>query len=178
VKKLVVIMTLIGILLLSSCAGNTPIPSGTLPTSAAQAPDDIISSPGGAIYRANVTQEGETNPWPRIPTGIRGWSVGWDTISVYYRPEIASKPGESHTNIIVVTHNTNLDTTKNKLELYAVKVPKGITLTDTHNTAVTIPGTVGTVLVVTTSPGLAVGNYSFKITLAVSLFPKGGFLLA
>jgi hypothetical protein len=163
-KNYLIVLCLVFVLLLSACgSGRVTIPAGTLPPSTVQAGDDIVMTPNGGIYRAHVIEEGQTNPWPRIPTAVAIWTVGLDTVSVFYRTEIAVKAGESHPDIILITGDTSLLPDISKIELYAVKVPRGITLADTHNSAITVQGNVGTVLMVTTSPGLHAGNYSFKV---------------
>ncbi|GAI32617.1 unnamed protein product, partial [marine sediment metagenome] len=73
-KKLLSIMALLVILLaVTACPsggeGHTPIPieDWSLPAvGIEEVPDDIVSTPGGIAYRANVHQQGVENPWPPI----------------------------------------------------------------------------------------------------------------
>lgn len=66
-----------------------------------EAGDDIVSTPGGYAYRANVTQEGVDNLWPTIVTTetIIGDD---DPISVRYRDHIQTLPGETRSNILLI----------------------------------------------------------------------------
>jgi hypothetical protein len=161
-KFFTLLVTLLILFSLVSCGGKTPIPTGQLPTHAAQSADDIIPTPGGGAYRANVTETGVKNPWPPVQVGMASWTVGKDTISVFYRSDIEAKAGEAYTDIIVVSAVKMLDRNKNKLVLYADTVPKGITVTDAAQPVGTL-GTLGTVLVITMSPDIATGVYTVKI---------------
>jgi hypothetical protein len=146
----------------SACGGITPIPTGPLPTHTTPAPDDIMLTPGGGAYRANVYETGKTNPWPPVPVGMNTWTKDSRTIAVFYRTDIEAKPGEAHTDIIIVTGDDFLDPAKNKLVFYAAGVPKGLTITDAAQPMGSI-GTLGTVLVITAAPDIAPGVYTVQI---------------
>jgi hypothetical protein len=161
-KHLIIIGIILMLLTLSSCGGKTPIPTGPLPTHAVQTADDIIPTPGGGAYRANVHEVGVENPWPPVQVGMANWTVGKDTISVFYRSDIEAKAGEAYTDIIVVSAVKMLDRNKNKLILYADTVPKGITVTNADINMGPI-STLGTVLVITASPQIKPGVYNVKI---------------
>jgi hypothetical protein len=158
-----VIVTLLLLPCLSACgAGGKAIPTGALPVSSVAAADDIVFTPGGGTYRANVTQEGQTNPWPPVPVAAAYWTKGKDTISVLYRPSIETKAGETHTDLLMVSGPDTTGQTVYKLEFYAADVPAGITITDSQ-AAVSRPGIQGTALVITFSPQIAPGEYNFKV---------------
>jgi len=164
-KKLACLSIILVLLLsfLSACGagGKAAIPPGTLPVSDNRA-DDIVFTPGGGAYRANVYQEGTTNPWPPVPVAVQDWTKGKDTISVFYRPSIDTKAGESHNDLILTSGEDISGNTTYKLTLYAAGVPQGITITDAGG-SVGRPGVAGTVLVVAISPQMAPGEYSFKV---------------
>jgi hypothetical protein len=165
-KKLVVISFIIVVLLplLSACGSShgALIPSGALPAPAVEAADDIVLTPGGGVYRANVHEEGVANPWTPVSVATAYWTVGKDTISVFYRPDIESGAGETHNDIILVSGEEELVPTTHELKLYTESLPDGISVVDSH-TAVGRPGVAGTVLVITVSPGIAPGEYTIDI---------------
>jgi hypothetical protein len=147
---------------LVSCGSKTPIPAGLLPTHTELAADDIIPTPGGGTYRANVTEAGQKNPFEPVKVGMNTWTVGKETVAVLYRSDIKAKAGEAYTDIVTVSGMAMMDRAKNKLVLYAEAVPKGITVTDAEYAA-GLPGTLGTVLVITMSPDITDGTYTVKI---------------
>jgi hypothetical protein len=161
--KIIPITILVLVLLsLVSCGGKTPIPTGPLPTHAEQAADDIVITPGGGSYRANMHEEGVVNPWPPVRVGLVTWSNDNKTVTVFYRTDIEAKSGEAYTDIIQVMTNSQLDREKNTLLLYAAEVPEGITVTDAAQPMGAF-GALGTVLVITMSPDIAPGAYNVKI---------------
>jgi len=161
-KKLLFLGIIFTVLILfSACGGKTPIPSGTLPASDNRS-DDIVFTPGGGTYRANVFTDNVTNPWPPIPVAAQDWSKGKDTISVMYRSNIDTKAGETHNDLILVSGEDTSGNTTYQLTLYAAAVPKGITLTNAGG-AVGRPGTPGAVVVFALSPQIAAGEYIIDI---------------
>jgi hypothetical protein len=133
-----------------------------LPTSSVEAADDIVFTPDGGAYRANVQETGKTNPWPLVPVGVIYWTKGKDTISALYRPDIETVAGESHTDMILVSGEQPFDSSKGKIELYSANVSPGITITDSR-TDLKRAGAAGTVLVVAISPQMAPGEYGFNV---------------
>jgi hypothetical protein len=67
------------------------------PTSTGQRPDDIVLTPGGPAYRANVIQQGKTNPWPPIPVETVKLT---DNISIEYRAVIDMPHGTTTNDLI------------------------------------------------------------------------------
>jgi hypothetical protein len=165
-KHITILVTLLLLLSLVSCGGKTPLPTGSLPTHPAQAADDIIPTPGGGSYRANVTEAGQKNPFEPVQVGMNTWTVGKETVAVFYRSDILAKAGESHTDMIVFMGNGALDREKNKLVLYADSIPKSITVTDAAY-PVGAMGTLGTVAVITADPGVKPGDYTVTIGIMV-----------
>jgi hypothetical protein len=91
---------LIAFLLIAStaCAGETP-PTYSSATPEPERPDDIVSTPGGPQYRANVHQAGIENPWPPVETE----EVSLDEdVTCVYRAYIESEAGETRNNIVHV----------------------------------------------------------------------------
>jgi hypothetical protein len=165
IKNLIIITSFLLLLpLLSACGSShgTLVPSGALPAPAVEAADDIVFTPGGGVYRANVHEEGVENPWTPVPVATAYWTVGGDTISVLYRPDIETKAGETHNDIILVSGEEGLVPATHELKLYTESLPDGINIVDSH-AAVGRPGVAGTVLVITVSPGIAPGEYSIDI---------------
>ena len=72
------------------------------PAMGEEAPDDIVYTPGGDAYRANVHQQGVENPWPPIETVEAQLGSGSDTIQVRYRNYIVTRAGEIRNNILYV----------------------------------------------------------------------------
>jgi hypothetical protein len=56
-----------------------------LPAMGEEASDDIMPTPGGGTYRANVHQQGVDNPWPSIESTDVVLDSGSDTLNVSYR---------------------------------------------------------------------------------------------
>ncbi len=137
---------------------------GAYPASEEEAPDDIIITPGGRMYRANVHQQGVENPWPQIESVGAVLGTGADALRVDYRDYIETEAGETRNNIIHVGKEGGLY--GSKLALYAVAVPAGIKLTD-GGRGIGLPGATGAVLVIEILPEVAPGRYSFEIGLEI-----------
>jgi hypothetical protein len=169
-KKLAILCIIAAVLILpliSACQSGEriPIPVGVLPSPTdAEAPDDIVFTPGGAAYRANVHQGGVENPWSPIPIFSANLTKGSETITVYYRPTIDTRAGELHTDIVIVVRESAF-LNGEKLALYAVDVPEGINIT--RGGGAGLPGSLGVVLVVITEPDVAAGQYTFQIGIEI-----------
>ncbi len=105
-----VIVILIFGITLSSCQRaaitEIPIPFNTETTTiTTQSPDDIVITPGGTAYRANVQQAGMANPWPPIQTVEVQLGSSSDSIIVTYRNNIVTAAGQTRNNIIGVRKN-------------------------------------------------------------------------
>jgi hypothetical protein len=87
----------------------TPAPSYLLnadhsPTAEGKkAADDIIFTPGGLGYMANLHQEGEESIWPPIQVSEVVLGNNIDTIHIGYRAYIETKAGQVRNNIIDVS---------------------------------------------------------------------------
>lgn len=140
----------------------TPIPTATpepppYPSArpGPERPDDIVPTPGGPQYRANVHQEGVENPWPPIQTEE---GVLADTVHVTYRANIETKVGEARNNIVYVRipgkdiRSINLEAINTPA---GIEVKRGIKWHD--------PRTIAQVLVIEISQDVEPGQYTFEI---------------
>jgi hypothetical protein len=174
-KKLIVlsVIFLIALLLFVSCrlptfptltTPTTPIPYGSLPSSTSiEASDDIVFTPGGVAYRANVF-DGSPHSWPSIQSENATLGSGSDTLTVTYRPPIETKVGENRNNIIDV-YKTDTHLVDNKLELYSVGVPDGIVLINGGGGG--LMGELRVVLAIEVNADVAPGQYTFKIGIEI-----------
>ncbi len=136
------------------------IPEGSLPEpTGPEAPDDIVHTPGGDAYRANVHQVGVPDKWPSVQSVI----VKRDNLQIQYREDIETRAGETRKNIIAVYGGEAL--IDGELTLYSSAVPDGIGLIDAGGGG--RPGMLLTVLAIEISPDIAPGQYAFKIGIEV-----------
>jgi hypothetical protein len=168
-KKLfaLVIVILISIMLVAACQKGVneriAIPWKDLSiaeNSALEAPDDIIFTPGGGTYRANVFQQGVENPWPPIESAYIGLGSGTASVNVSYRDYMETATGEVRNNIIRITKEGGF--TDNKLELYSTTVPKELKLFD-GGRGVGLPGTLGAILIIEIAHDVSPGEYEIEI---------------
>jgi hypothetical protein len=164
-----VVITLLVVLLMTACQpdaekSHAVIIPGSLTTSAVQAPDDIVYTPGGVAYRANVIQEGVENPWPPVEMAIGTMDYETDIIQVQYRADITSKAGETRNNIIYVSKTDELLQAE-KLVLYANTCPAGVELSVGGGAG--RPGLLTEVLFIKITPQVLPGDYMFRIIIEV-----------
>ncbi len=119
-------------------------------------PDDIVTAPGGPVYKANVQQKGVANPW--LPIRTKELILG-DNISVTYRADIETKAGQTR-NIIVYFRTPGQNITD--IQLDASNIPVGMQITSgmLWNGP---PGTIAQVLQVEVSKDMKPGQYSLEI---------------
>jgi hypothetical protein len=150
-KRLAVLMSLIAILALGLGCRPAPPPG--------EQPDDIVYTPGGIAYRANVHEQGVTNPWPPIQTST---VVLADNVTITYRADIETKAGEARNNIITLRIPGRLVNDSRDLKLAAGSLPAGIQVKEGEQSG-GLPGTIAQVLVVEISQGIKMGEYVFQI---------------
>jgi hypothetical protein len=175
VKNLIILcaILLITLPLVVSCrsdnGGIIPIPTkNILPTHSSQeAADDVMTAPGlGPQYRANMHEQGKTNPWPPLEMTFVTLGESPGAAIIGYRKDIETRAGEVRNNIIKVSIISNdLDSVRS-LSIYAQEVPGGITLTDGMQWSG--PMTRVSVLVIDISGEVASGQYTFKIGLKIN----------
>ncbi len=144
----------------------TPIPTATpepppYPSArpGPERPDDIVPTPGGPQYRANIHQEGVENPWPPIQTEE---VVLADDVHVRYRVYIETKAGKGRNNIVYL-RIPGKDISN--INFRAINPPDGIEVKrgiQWHG-----PGTVAQVLVIEISQDVEPGQYTFEIGIEV-----------
>lgn len=144
---------------------HTPIPSIFLfPAMGEEAPDDIVFTPGGVAYRANVHQQGVENPWPSIKHTEVVLGNGSEAVNVTYRDYIETRAGEARNNIIRIFREGGF--WDSKLDLYSDDIPAGIRVTNSGGGG--RPGMLATVLVIEVSLDVAPGQYTFEIGLEIN----------
>jgi hypothetical protein len=134
-----------------------------------EAPDDIVVTPGGLAYRANVHHQGEENPWPPVKstrTTLKHW---FSEINVRYRDHIETRAGETRTNIFQVSREGGLH--GSRMNLYATNIPPGIELTQYMDGG--LIGTLGAILIITLAQDIEPGQYSFEIGLKINRWDYG-----
>lgn len=129
-----------------------------------EAPDDIVGTPGGMAYRANVHQQGVENPWPPIETTEVGLGSGSKAVYIRYRDYIKTEAGETRNNIFNVRREGGF--WEGSLNLYATSIPSSVTLA--QSVVGGIPGTLAAVLTIEISPDAAPGQYTLEIGLEIS----------
>jgi hypothetical protein len=175
-KKWLVITALLVVLsiALSGCTSYLPIPEDySLPVEGAEEIyDDVVPTPGGAAYRANVHQVGKENPWPSVETVVIELNGGW----LRYRDRIETGVGETRNNIFTLCREGGFwydhfhlgkpgGFWQACLELYVVSIPEGIELSQYMSGG--LPGTLATVLIIEIAPGIAPGRYDLEIGIKV-----------
>ena len=173
--KLALITVLIVLLLaVTACPSgeeHIPIPiTCGLPEGGEEAPDDIVGTPGGAAYRANVHHVGEENPWPPIKGTKVTLSSWFREIHVGYRDYIETKAGDTRNNIFYAGRKGGFDE-GSRLNLYATSIPPGIELTQSLDMGMI--GSLATVLGIEVAPDVAPGQYTFEIGLEISGWDYG-----
>ena len=150
-----------------SVTGGMTNPATVTLAAVGQAADDIVITPGGNAYRANVHQQGVPNPWPSIETVEVPLGSGQDAIYLRYRSDISSPAGQTRNNILTVrkadgrfdmsvTPVVSLDTSGN---------PAGFTFF--QDSASGLPGTIAVLLKIAISSDVQPAQYSLKIGLNI-----------
>jgi len=166
IKKLAIPGIIIAVLILpwlNACQndGRTSIHRGDLPSNTVtEAPDDIVHTPGGDAYRANVNGSG---PGELIPD-IQTVNVTLKDLNINYRSNIETKAGETRNNILFIWKEDGIF--NNELVLYSVTVPEGIRLSDVGGAG--RPGILLTVLAIAISEDVTPGQYTFQIGIEIN----------
>lgn len=172
-KKLVLITLAAVLLLVTACQtekAHIAIPTqDLLPLGEEEAPDDIVATPGGIAYRANVQSNGEDNPLSRVEST----EVELDGINVRYRDHVASKADATRNNIFIVSPTRNKifivmrdgELWEGSLELYTTSIPPGIEFAQVFG-GVT-PVTMTMVLIIEISADAEPGQYPLEIGLEI-----------
>ncbi|MDD4874543.1 MAG: DUF4875 domain-containing protein [Dehalococcoidales bacterium] len=175
-KKLIYIymaIMLVGLLFVTACQTNTGEAYTTIPVkdipkvwnTDIEAPDDIVPTPGGGTYRANVHQEGVENPCPPIESTSVVIGSGTDALTVSYRNYIQTSAGETRNNIILIMKEGGL--LNSQLALYSTNIPAELELAD-GGRGVGLPGTLGAILVIEIATDAFPGEYPLEIGLMIN----------
>lgn len=151
-KKLVIAVAAI-LLMVAGCQSAAP---------ATEAPDDLILCPDGWMYRANIIEAGETNPWPPVAVSAVAFD---DNISVNYRSHIETAAGETRNNIVSVGVPLITGNEPPKISLYITNTTASIEVKegDTYSR----PGCSEHVLLINIPKSVKPGEYTFQIGLVV-----------
>jgi hypothetical protein len=170
VKKLLSIVALLVILLaVISCqtsGGDThrPLPTRDLFTAAGEeAPDDIITTPAGPAYRANLQQQGAESPWPPIENTDVVVGSGSRKAHIFCRDYIETEAGETRNNILHIL--AQVKKIRN-LNLYAVSIPTGIEVAEGMRW--NPPGQNAVVLVIEIAQDVEPGQYPVEIGVEIN----------
>jgi hypothetical protein len=178
-KKLVMLCAIFFVALplaLGSCKGGpvtTPVPTAylfvDLVTVADKAPDSIVWTPDdGPSYIANTSSANNTENWPPIEMAQAIMQSGDLKVNITYRKLIETRAGETRNNII---YSFIAGHTINSFSLYAVDVPRGITLTDGMEWVG--PFSRSAVLVIDVSVKISARKYTFEIGLNINNIDSG-----
>lgn len=147
-----------------SCAG---------PTAEGQA-DDIVSTPGGLAYRANVHEQGVKNPWPPIESTEVVLGSPPDVTRVSYRDHIETKAGQTRNNIFYIyLPNVSVDDADFSrpmvVSLKATNLPTGISVSEGESWHGPDPGRRSELpLKIEISPQVKPGEYSFEVSIEIN----------
>ena len=119
-------------------------------------PDDIVFTPGGYAYRANVHGAGVANPWPDVETA----AVQLANINIRYRQYIETTAGETRNNLVFV-NLAGGHFEQNKLNVSIINQPANLSIS--RESAVGLMGQLAALLVINISAGAAPGKYVFDI---------------
>jgi hypothetical protein len=127
--------------------------------------DDVVNTPGGAAYRANVHEVGKESPWPSVDSV----EIRLDDIYLRYRDHIETGVGGSRNNIFFARQVDGFFEGEpgEIIELYADfdGVPPGIELSQYLSAGML--GVLATVLVIEIAPDTAPGQYELGIGIKV-----------
>ena len=174
-----VAFALMALMALSACSSTSPTtslttttstttnPLTTIPTpTATEQADDIVVTPGGWAYRANVTQQGQTNPFQAIQVTDTVLTSGTGGVHVMYRADIVTKANEVRNNIIQVSlvnpPTGAIPIVPLSVNLTLIGVPAGMTVTVGDQGY--SPFSTQRVLTIKTDPAITLGDYMFSIS--------------
>jgi hypothetical protein len=153
-----VVILLLAVTFFAGCDANAvkTVPAGDLPSSTEiEAPDDIVFTPGGYAYRANVHQEGVPDKWPSIETV----QITLDDVNIDYRNNIETKAGETRNNILFIWRENSFQ--DSELEVYSEDIPDKFGITQIYGGG--RPGILLRTLAIQIQPDVVPGQYTFQI---------------
>jgi hypothetical protein len=140
-------------------------------TSTTQQPDDIVITPGGLAYRANVHEQGIPDQWPTIQTTEIVLGTKPDTARIRYRNNIETRAGQTRNSILTITL-PNENALQSGISAKAVSVnlenpPAGFTLAsgqEWHGPG----GTSEAVVMIATSSEVKAGQYDIRLAFNIN----------
>jgi hypothetical protein len=169
-SKLCILISVIVMLGTLGCKSKQNIETTTISTTstvsitAGQAADDIMLTPGGPAYRANIHQQGVINPWPEVQTVETPLNATGEDIRLNYRDVIETKAGETRNNILWL-YGTSISAKMGKAVVFTPEnLPSGIA-TNLEQTVVS-PVTKA-VMEINISAQISTGEYTFNIRVEI-----------
>lgn len=150
-KRLAILVIFTVLLILFT--GCSPKPSS------GQQPDDIVTTPGGMAYRANVHEQGKPDFWPPVEVST---VVLADNVTIYYRSDIETEAGELRNNIVSMGILGRHDLSIRDLNLSISNLPAGIAVREGESSG-GLPGTIARVIIIEISQEIKPGEYTFEI---------------
>lgn len=152
-KKLITVLIFITLLLITVSCTSEEIEG---------APDDIVFTPGGLAYRANVHAAGKKNPWPDIESKKVVLGEGLETARVSYRDYIETKAGETRNNLFYLSIISNgVAKSINDAILEVREIPHGIQIEDGEKSYQW--DRIDMVIVIEVSQQAEPGEYGFEV---------------
>jgi hypothetical protein len=140
-------------------------------TSGVELADDVVNTPGGLAYRANVHEQGVPDRWPSIQTTEITLGTGLDVARIRYRHSIETKAGQTRNNILVITL-TGENVRQPGISERSVSVnlenpPPGFTMAmgkDWHGPG----GTSEAVVMIVVSSEISAGHYDLRLAVKIN----------
>jgi hypothetical protein len=158
-KKPVILSVLAFLLAFISAAGCRTSPITAL-SSTTEQPDDVLATPGGYAYRANVHQQGVPDKWPPIQTVDVTLTSANGSLQLNYRAAIDTKAGQTRNNIFRL-YGTGIFTMQGMSAVFdPVNLPSGF---EANEAQTAISPTTTAVMNIQISPQVKTGTYTFQI---------------
>ncbi len=161
--KGIVLMLTASLVLVTACqpkqVNELTTTSGTPPTTVVLASDDIIYTPAGPAYRANVHEQGVRNPFLPVQTVVVSLS-GAEDLRLDYRSTIETKAGETRNNILWL-YGTGVSGKQGETVIFTPEdLPPGIGATPVQTA---VGPMTKAVMEIRIPAGAQAGKYSFQI---------------
>jgi len=162
-KKSVILLALAFFWTVIGVAGCKISPT-TTSSSTSEQPDDVIATPGGLAYRANITQQGVPNKWPPIQTVDVTLTSGSDSLQLNYRATIETKAGQTRNNIFRL-YGTDILTMQGVSVVFEpVNLPSGLVANEAQTS---ISPTTTAAMNIEISPQVKPGSYTIQVSVQI-----------
>jgi len=133
-------------------------------SSTPEQPDDVVVTPGGYAYRANVHEQGVPDKWPPIQTvDVTLTSVN-STLQLNYRAAIDTKAGLTRNNIFRLDGASITSMFGVNAVFEPVNLPSGF---EANEAQATIGPTPTAMMNIKVSPQVKPGIYTFQIRVGI-----------